>query len=192
MLIGATNWTAVAAITSGAAALGTLILAGVTVWLGSSTRKMSRQTGELADETRRLADSTSRSVDLAEQELEVLSEQARATSAQVARFARRPGATGSGHATEDRSRLVVNSYLTLSGIPESAYEYRLGSRSALELVVERFSTQVDGPSGIANDPNDYRPEDGRYVVDLLRKVVTVAMETQRLIGELPVYELRPT
>ena len=83
MLIASTNWTAVAAITSGAAALGTLILAGVTVWLASSTRKMSTKTGDLAGETKRLADSTGRSVDLAERELEVLSEQARAANAQV-------------------------------------------------------------------------------------------------------------
>ena len=84
MLIASTNWMAVAAIMSGAAAVGTLILAAVTVWLGASTRNMSTRTGELADETKRLADTTSQSVELAERELEVLSEQARATNAQVA------------------------------------------------------------------------------------------------------------
>ncbi|MCG2623031.1 DEAD/DEAH box helicase family protein [Arthrobacter sp. I2-34] len=88
---------------------------------------------------------------------------------------------------KDRSRIVYNEHITLSGIPEEAYRYMLGSRSAIEWIMERYQVKTDKASGIVNDPNDWRDEVGnpRYIIDLLRKVVTVSMETTRIIADLP-------
>ena len=56
---------------------------------------------------------------------------------------------------KDKSRIVYNSRITLAGIPEEAYRYMLGSRSAIEWIMDRYQVKTDKPSGIVNDPNDW-------------------------------------
>ena len=75
-----------------------------------------------------------------------------------------------------------NEFLTLSGIPAEAYEYRLGNRSALEWVVDQYRVSTDARSGIVNDPN--REGDPKYIVRLVGQVVTVSLQTVRLVGGL--------
>jgi predicted helicase len=84
--------------------------------------------------------------------------------------------------SKDKSQLRYNEFLTLSGIPAEAYEYRLGNRSALEWVVDQYRVSTDARSGIVNDPN--REDDPEYIVRLVGQVVTVSVETVRLVGEL--------
>ena len=52
----------------------------------------------------------------------------------------------------DRSQIVCNAGLTLAGIPPKAHDYRLGTRSALDWLVERYRVRTDKKSGITNDP----------------------------------------
>ncbi len=77
----------------------------------------------------------------------------------------------------DKQSLQVNESLTLAKIPQETFEYRLGSRSALEWVVDQY--QVKGES----DPN--REDDPGYVVRLAGQVVRVSIETVRIVGDLP-------
>jgi predicted helicase len=77
----------------------------------------------------------------------------------------------------DRKSVRVNGSLTLAGVPEEALEYRLGSRSAVEWVVDQY--QVRGES----DPN--REGDAGYIVRLLGQVVRVSVETARIVRGLP-------
>ncbi len=88
---------------------------------------------------------------------------------------------------KDRSRIVYNSHLTLSGIPDGAYRYMLGSRSAIEWIIDRYRVKTDKDSGIVNDPNDWSAEVGnpRYIVDLLKRIVTVSIETMTIVDALP-------
>jgi len=97
---------------------------------------------------------------------------------------------GAGRA-KDRSRIVYNSHLTLSGIPEEAYRYMLGSRSAIEWIIDRYRVTTDKASGIVNDPNDWAIEhdNPRYIVDLLKRVVTVSLETMKIVDNLPEIEI---
>jgi predicted helicase len=87
----------------------------------------------------------------------------------------------------DRTTIIFNSRLTLTGIPVEAYDYLLGSRSAIEWVMERYQVKTDKASGIVNDPNDWAEEvgDPRYIVDLLKRVVTVSIETMKIVRSLP-------
>lgn len=89
--------------------------------------------------------------------------------------------------TADTSTVIYNSRITLSGIPNEAHEYMLGSRSALAWVMERYQVKTDKASGIVNDPNDWSREvgDPRYILDLLARVVTVSVETVRIVRSLP-------
>lgn len=88
---------------------------------------------------------------------------------------------------KDMTTLVYNSHLTLSGIPEEAYRYQLGSRSALEWIVDRYYIKTDKASGIVNDPNAWSREvgDPRYIRDLVGRVITVSLETMRIVDALP-------
>jgi predicted helicase len=85
--------------------------------------------------------------------------------------------------TKDKTALVYNDFLTLAGIPDAAFAYRLGNRSALEWVINQYQTSTDPRSGITNNPN--REDEPDYIVKLIAKVITVSLETQKLIAKLP-------
>jgi predicted helicase len=85
--------------------------------------------------------------------------------------------------SKDKQTLVYNDFLTLGGIPKNTYDYRLGNRSALEWVIDQYQASTDKRSGITNDPN--RQDDPEYILRLIGKVITVSLETVRIINTLP-------
>lgn len=87
----------------------------------------------------------------------------------------------------DHSTIIYNPQVTISGIPEDAERYMLGSKSALGWIIERYQVKTDKDSGIVNDPNDWCDEhdDPTYIVDLIKKVTTVAVETMNIVDSLP-------
>ena len=85
--------------------------------------------------------------------------------------------------SKDESSLTYNDFLTLDGIPPETFEYRLGNRSALEWVIDQYQVSTDKRSGITNDPN--RPDDPEYIVRLLGQVITVSLETVKVVKGLP-------
>lgn len=90
----------------------------------------------------------------------------------------------------DKTVIKYNGNITLEGIPEEAHRYMLGSRSALDWIVERYQVKTDKASSIVNDPNDWgrEHEQPRYIIDLIGRIVTVSLETMRIVDSLP--ELR--
>ena len=74
-------------------------------------------------------------------------------------------------------------FLTLSNIPPEVYEYRLGTHSALEWIVDQYRVKTDKRSGIVNDPN--RAEEPRYIVDLIARVIHVSLRTVEIVKNLP-------
>ena len=88
---------------------------------------------------------------------------------------------------EDKSAIVFNKGIILGGIPYKAHSYRLGSRSALDWLIERYQRTVDKKSGIVNDPNDWAVEvgDPRYIVDLVKRITTVSVRTVDIVAKLP-------
>jgi len=70
----------------------------------------------------------------------------------------------------------------LKGISASAFEYQLGNRSALEWIIDQYQITTDKRSGITNDPN--RAEEPQYIVHLIGKVITVSVETVKLVERL--------
>ena len=85
--------------------------------------------------------------------------------------------------SKDKISLTYNDFLTLDGIPAEVFEYRLGNRSALEWVIDQYQVSTDKRSGITNDPN--RPDDPEYIVRLLGQVITVSLETVKVVKGLP-------
>jgi hypothetical protein len=85
--------------------------------------------------------------------------------------------------SKDKTTLIYNQFLTLSGIPKETYEYRLGNRSALEWIIDQYQVSTDKRSGITNDPN--RPDDPQYILRLISQVITVSLETVKIVRSLP-------
>jgi predicted helicase len=85
--------------------------------------------------------------------------------------------------SKDKTTLIYNHFLTLSGIPKETYDYRLGNRSALEWVIDQYQVSTDKRSGITNDP--IREDDREYILRLIGQVITVSLETVNIVKSLP-------
>jgi predicted helicase len=91
--------------------------------------------------------------------------------------------TGRMRLDEETGSIEVNSSLTLAGIPETAFEYVLGTRSALEWIVDQYRYEEDEDGNVLSDPNDQLNE--KYIVEHIERVTTVSLETVTLIRGLP-------
>ena len=87
----------------------------------------------------------------------------------------------------DKTTILYNSHITLSGVPLEAYEYVVNGKSAIEWLMERYQVARDKDSGIADDPNDWAREhkEPRYIIDLVKRVVRVSLETMKIVKGLP-------
>ena len=96
-----------------------------------------------------------------------------------------------GNAAKDKTTLIYNDWITVKNIPLEAQEYVVNKKSALDWVVERACVSIDKASGIVNDFNDYAAEMGseRYPLDLFLKVITVSLETMKIVKTLPKLEI---
>ena len=92
-----------------------------------------------------------------------------------------------GNAAKDKSVIVYNDDLTITDIPLEAQEYVVNKKSALDWIVERCGVSVDKASRIINDYNDYATEKGdeRYILNLILRVITVSLETMKIVKALP-------
>lgn len=89
---------------------------------------------------------------------------------------------------KDKSTVIYNENITMQNIPLEAYDYVVNGKSALEWVMERQVVKTDKASGIVNDANDYANEtvgNPRYPLDLFRRVITVSLETMKIVRGLP-------
>ena len=93
---------------------------------------------------------------------------------------------------KDKSVIEFNPWIKLTNIPLEAYDYVVNGRSAIEWVMERYQIKTDKASGITNDPNDWAQEQGkpRYILDLLLSVITVSLETMKIVTNLPVLNFK--
>ncbi len=85
--------------------------------------------------------------------------------------------------SKDKETLFYNDFLTLHGIPFEAFRYRLGNRSALEWVIDQYRVGRDDNGEIVTDPN--RIEDEEFILRLIAKVITVSVESAKIIENLP-------
>lgn len=88
----------------------------------------------------------------------------------------------------DRSTIIFNDSITISNIPEKAYEYIVNGRSAIEWIMDQYRVKTDKKSGITDDPNDYS-DDPKYIFNLLLRIINVSVQTVDLINQLPKFEV---
>lgn len=93
---------------------------------------------------------------------------------------------------KDLTTLHYNAKITITGIPLDAFEYVVNGRAALDWVVERQCVKTDKASGIVNDANDWATEtmnNPRYPLELFLRVVTVSLETMKIVKALPALDI---
>lgn len=86
----------------------------------------------------------------------------------------------------DKRSIIYNDFLTLEGIPEQAFEYKIGNRSALQWVMDQYRIKTDEEGCIIEDPNS---EDESYVIRLIERVVQISLDSVKIIRSLPPLEL---
>lgn len=88
---------------------------------------------------------------------------------------------------DNKSTIIYNSQIAIENIPDTAYEYQVNGKSAIEWVMERYAVTTHKESGIRNDPNDWADEVGnpRYILDLLLSVIRLSVETVDIVRGLP-------
>lgn len=89
--------------------------------------------------------------------------------------------------SKDKTQLIYNDYLTLTGIPKEVFDYKLGNKSALDWIIDQYQIKTDKRSCIINDPNNL--DDEMYIIRLIKKIITVSLETVKLVSELNEYLL---
>lgn len=93
----------------------------------------------------------------------------------------------------DLTTIHYNDRITVSGIPVEAYEYVVNGKSAIDWVMERQCVKTDKDSGIVNDANDWAIEtmhNPKYPLELLLRVITVSVETMKIVKDLPKLDIR--
>lgn len=89
---------------------------------------------------------------------------------------------------KDLTTVYFNDKITVSGIPLEAYEYVVNGKPAIDWVIDRQASKVDKDSGIVNDVNSwslFTMNDPQYSLNLLKRIVTVSLETMKIINSLP-------
>ncbi len=88
----------------------------------------------------------------------------------------------------NKDTIIYNQYIKIENIPLSSYKYVINGKSAIEWVMERQRIVKNDVTKIINNANDYASEtikDPKYPLKLLLKVISLSIETQKLINKLP-------
>jgi predicted helicase len=89
----------------------------------------------------------------------------------------------------DQYSIKVNESFTLKGIPKDALDFKIGGKSAVEWIVDRYQVKTDTDSGILNDPNNFST-DPDYILKRLRKAVTFGIKATKVLSSMPKYEVK--
>lgn len=89
-----------------------------------------------------------------------------------------------GKLEKDYSTIIFNDSITISNIPEKAYEYVVNGKPAIEWIMDQYQVKTDKKSGITDDPNEYS-DDPKYIFNLLLRIINVSVQTVDLINQLP-------
>ena len=85
---------------------------------------------------------------------------------------------------QERTTLIINEHVCVSGIPEAAHRYVVNGRTPLEWFIDRYKITQDKNSGIVNDPNGWF-ENPRDLITAIERIVYVSVESAKIIENLP-------
>ena len=86
---------------------------------------------------------------------------------------------------KERGAIVLDAKTMLTGVPESAWRYHLGNRSALEWVLDQYKERKPKDPTIRERFNTYRFTDHKErVIDLLQRICTVSVKTMDVVDDM--------
>ena len=85
---------------------------------------------------------------------------------------------------QERTTLIINEHVCVSGIPEEAHRYVVNGRTPLEWFIDRYKIKQDKNSGIINDPNGWF-DNPRDLITAIERIVYVSVESTKIIESLP-------
>ena len=85
---------------------------------------------------------------------------------------------------QERTTLIINEHVCVSGIPEEAHRYVVNGRTPLEWFIDRYKIKQDKNSGIINDPNGWF-DNPRDLITAIERIVYVSVESTKIIENLP-------
>lgn len=94
---------------------------------------------------------------------------------------------------KSRSTIIYNRNITVRDIPEEAWDYIVNGKSAITWIMNRQTVSTDKASGIVSDANRYAVEtvrNPRYPLDLLLRIITVSIETMKIVYKLPTLPIK--
>jgi predicted helicase len=90
-------------------------------------------------------------------------------------------------ADKEQGLIFIDDNTTLSEIPATAWDYKLGNRSALEWILDQYKEKKPTDNTIAEQFNNYRFADYKeQVIELLSRVCTVSVETVKIVELLQI------
>ena len=92
-------------------------------------------------------------------------------------------------ADKERGVIVLDDQTSLAGVPPDAWRYRLGSRSALEWVLDQYKEKKPRDPTIRERFDTYRFADHKErVIDLLMRVCAVSVKTMDIVDRMAYWE----
>jgi predicted helicase len=85
-------------------------------------------------------------------------------------------------ADKDSGNIRIDSETQLADVPEEAWTYKLGNRSALEWILDQYKEKTPKDPTIRERFNTYRFADHKEkVIDLLKRVTRVSVGTMKIV-----------
>ena len=92
-------------------------------------------------------------------------------------------------ADKERGIIQLDDHTSLAGVPPDAWRYRLGSRSALEWVLDQYKEKKPRDPTIRERFDTYRFADHKeHVIDLLMRVCTVSVKTMEIVDGMAYWD----
>jgi predicted helicase len=89
------------------------------------------------------------------------------------------------HPRKASGKVEIDTLTTLTGIPNEVWDYRLGTYTAIEWVLERYKEKTPKDPTIREKFNTYKfAEYKEQVIDLIGRVCSVSVETMKIIKEM--------
>lgn len=92
-------------------------------------------------------------------------------------------------ARKETGLIEIDTLTTLSGLPPEVWDYKLGTYSAIEWILERYKEKSPRDPTIREKFNTYQFSDYKeQVIDLIMRVCTVSVETMKIIEQMKATE----
>ena len=96
-------------------------------------------------------------------------------------------------AIPEEGKIVIDENTTILGIPATAWNYKLGNRSALHWILDQYKEKKPEDKTIAEKFNAYKFADYKEtVIDLLQRVCTVSVKTVEIMEAMEQEEAHKT